>query len=217
MSAPPVVDSFKIIFAGNHQSGKTLFLSRICSLSDSNTINFDTILPSNFSSIDSPQPTIATNLMCKSFIVKGKCYKVQFWDTAGQEAYHSITASYFRTSHGVFLIFDLTDKESFDSLDYWIKLIAEHSNEIPYVVLIANKHDRPTEEHKINVETIAKYCEESEYDLHYFVTSALTGENVENALRFMIESLVSKKRTSPQEERFEDLNSQNEGGHGYCC
>ena len=212
-----VVDSFKIIFAGNHQSGKTLFLSRICSLSDTNTINFDTTLPTNFAPLDSPQPTIATNLMCKTFTINGKCYKVQFWDTAGQEAYHSITASYFRSSQGVFLVFDLTDKESFESLDYWLKMIAEHSSILPYVVLIANKYDRPVDEHKTSVEVIAKYCEESEYDLHYFVTSALTGENVENALRFMIESLVSRKRTKAQEDNVEDITKTNEDSHKLCC
>lgn len=216
MSAP-VADSFKIIFAGNHQSGKTLFLSRICSLSDSNTINFDSTLPTNFAPLDSPQPTIATNLMCKTFTISGKCYKVQFWDTAGQEAYHSITASYFRSSQGVFLVFDLTDKESFESLDYWLKMIAEHSNVVPYVVLIANKYDKPPEEQKTGVEAIAKYCNESEYDLHYFMTSALTGENVENALRFMIESLVSRKRSTPQEEKLDDITSQNESEHKLCC
>ncbi|KAK8875925.1 GTP-binding protein [Tritrichomonas musculus] len=211
-----IAETFKIIFAGNHQSGKTLLLNRICSLSESNTINFDSTLPTTFPPLDSPQPTIATDLTCKTFTINGKCYKVQFWDTAGQEAYHSITASYFRSSQGVFLVFDLTDKESFESLDYWLKMIAEHSNVIPYVVLIANKYDKPNEEHKTTVEAIAKYCEESEYDLHYFMTSALTGENVENALRFMIESLVSRKRTTPQEEQVDEP-VPNEDNHKLCC
>lgn len=204
----PVI-SYKIILCGNHQSGKTLFIRR---LTDT-ILNFDSEIPET-------QATIATNLICHKIEMNGTVYKLQLWDTAGQEAYHSITASYFRSCQGVFLVFDITDEKSFKDLDYWINMIKEHSNttssnadSTPLIVVIANKIDCPKEKHQVDIETISNSCRER--DLDYFITSALTGENVKNAADFMVKKLTERRRVKANEETINltENTSTNKG----CC
>jgi small GTP-binding protein len=141
-------------------------------------------------------PTIGTDLACQSVDLNGVAYRIQLWDTAGQEAYHSITAPYFRACHGVFLVFDLTNKGSFDALPYWLGLIQENCSHMPLIVLIANKNDLP--DHKVDGEAIAAFCRERE--LIYFVTSALTGENVKNAANHMLMTLAAGCRRKVDQE-----------------
>ena len=65
---------------------------------------------------------------------------IKILDTAGQERYQSIAKSYFRQVEGIFIVFDLTDYESFKSLDKWINIIKEVVEE-PNIIILANKAD----------------------------------------------------------------------------
>jgi small GTP-binding protein len=180
-SMQPQGDTFKVVLAGNHQSGKTLFMHRW----KDPTASADTV------------PTVGTELMCQTVDLNGVTYRVQLWDTAGQEAYHSITAPYFRSCKGVFLVFDLTNRASFEALGYWLKLIEENCNHVPLIVIIANKNDLPNRE--VELEAVAQFCRENE--LQYFVTSALTGENVENAANHMLMTLAGGRRKRVETEK----------------
>ena len=51
---------------------------------------------------------------------KDKCIRLQIWDTAGQERFHTITKAYYRGAHGLVVMFDLTDLDSFKNLQYWL-------------------------------------------------------------------------------------------------
>lgn len=163
----------KVILAGNHEAGKTMFLMKWKD-PDSQII---------------PQPTIATQLVCQTVDIDGIQIKMQLWDTAGQEAYRSITVPYFRSCKGVFLVFDLTNRQSFEDLDYWLELIHENTHSNPYIVLIANKNDLPDQ--VVTIEEIDKFCKEKE--LAYFMVSAKTGENVVNAGKHMANRLTTKR------------------------
>ena len=60
--------------------------------------------------------------------IKGKKVKLQIWDTAGQERFKNITASYYRGGNGVILIYDITDRESFDNLNCWLIEIEKNAS-----------------------------------------------------------------------------------------
>ena len=175
--------SLKVILAGNHEAGKTLFMMRWRDPECQSVT----------------QPTIGTDLVCKDVQIGDTCFKVQLWDTAGQEVYHSITAPYFRSCRGVFLVFDITDRSGFESLDYWMNLIRENSFEMPFVMIVANKCDLP---HTDDVrQGVSEYCKL--HNLPLFFTSALTGENVENAANCMIQKLCETTRSVPQVHTFD--------------
>ena len=60
--------------------------------------------------------------------IDGKKIKLQIWDTAGQERFRNITASYYRGANGIFLVYDITDKESFEDLNKWLVDIEKNAN-----------------------------------------------------------------------------------------
>lgn len=70
---------------------------------------------------------------------------MQIWDTAGQERFRTITVSYFRGANGIMLVYDVTDRETFESVEGWIQQIKEHAEADVSLVLVANKCDKHTE------------------------------------------------------------------------
>ena len=65
----------------------------------------------------------------------------QIWDTSGSERYRSIVIGHYRSAVGALLIFDLTDRESFDCIDHWLKELRENCDENCEIALVANKID----------------------------------------------------------------------------
>ena len=189
------VISLKIILAGNHQCGKTLFMLKWKDPEGQHT----------------PQTTIATELTCQTVTINDQVFKIQLWDTAGQEAYHSITAPYFRSCKGVFLVFDVTNHDSFESLDYWLGMIQENTNEMPLIVVLANKIDMP--DHAVEPEEISKYCRD--HDLPFFMISAWTGENVKNAADYMINNLAESSHVVNQADTIHIDNTKPQNQN--CC
>ena len=75
--------------------------------------------------------------MTKKIILEnGVVVKAQIWDTSGSERYRSITTGHYRSAVGALLVFDLTDRESFDQLPYWLNCLREHADENLVVALV---------------------------------------------------------------------------------
>lgn len=55
----------------------------------------------------------------KNIEVDGRKVRMQIWDTAGQDRFRTITSSYYKGAHGIMLVFDVTDRESFDAIRFW--------------------------------------------------------------------------------------------------
>ena len=72
--------------------------------------------------------------------------QLHIWDTLGQEKFKSLSPIFFRRAIGAFLVYDVTDKESFYSLESWHQQIANNSEESIVVMLLANKVDLPNKE-----------------------------------------------------------------------
>ena len=67
--------------------------------------------------------------------------KAQIWDTAGQERFRSITGAYYRNAVGALLVYDITQRSSFESVEKWIKAIKEHADPNIVMILVGNKSD----------------------------------------------------------------------------
>jgi Ras-related protein Rab-2A len=117
---------FKIIVVGDTATGKS---SSIVKLSDH---TFDPCY----------QMTIGVEFASMMFEVEGEPIKVQIWDTAGQESFHSITRSYYRGSAGVLLFYDVTRRSTFDHLRDWLYEIKGRCHQSSVVMLIGNKTDQ---------------------------------------------------------------------------
>lgn len=83
--------------------------------------------------------TIGVEFGARMITIDGKQIKLQIWDTAGQEAFRSITRSYYRGAAGALLVYDITRRETFNHLTTWLEDARQHSNSNMVIMLIGNK------------------------------------------------------------------------------
>lgn len=169
--------SFKFIFCGDQTVGKTSLILRYTDNAFKRTY----------------LPTIGVNITEKSAIAKNAQAKLVLWDIAGQIKFDKMRKYFYQGADGVFLIFDLTNQESFENVRKWFNDITSSLNIDGKVsgFMIGNKKDL-TQERVIQSETAQQLADE--LGIHYFETSALTGENVEEAFDFMTERLINYYR-----------------------
>ena len=158
----------KLVFIGDSNVGKTSIIHRFCEN------KFD---ESNITS--TVQATFKTKkIKIDSFTE----VSMEIWDTMGQERFKSLTRGYLRDSHGVFLVFDFSQKKTFDSLEFWLDEIKNSDVKKNCVVmLIGNKFD--CENKEVDIETAKKFAEEK--NLQFLPVSAKEGINIEQMFETM--------------------------------
>ena len=136
------------------------------------------------------QPTIGIDYKSKIIVLPKtkQNIKLQFWDTAGEERYRSLNKLYFQRVQGIILMYDITNRESFEGLGEWTKLIYDNLDSIP-IVLVGNKLDDADENRIVTVEEGQTFAEEN--DLIFFEASALNGKNVNNSIYGLCEKIIS--------------------------
>nr|QBH73296.1 putative ras-related protein Rab-2A [Franklinothrips vespiformis] len=122
--------------------------------------------------------TIGVEFGARMITIDGKQIKLQIWDTAGQEAFRSITRSYYRGAAGALLVYDITRRETFNHLTTWLEDARQHSNSNMVIMLIGNKSDLET---RREVKTEEGEAFAHEHGLIFMETSAKTADNVEEA------------------------------------
>ncbi|CAM9398065.1 unnamed protein product, partial [Discosporangium mesarthrocarpum] len=134
--------------------------------------------------------TVGVDFKWKLMTVNEEEVTVQVWDTAGQERFHKITKAYYRGSHGIVLVYDVTNPSSLENIDYWMKNIRDNSDPRVQTCLVGNKVDL-RESHGLGRETVESQNGQQIANRHssdFFECSAKTGVNVEDAF----DSIVQK-------------------------
>lgn len=116
---------FKIIIVGDSGSGKSNILLRYS----------DNCYCENYIT------TIGVDFKIKTIKFHDLLIKLQIWDTAGQERFASIVRNYFRDADGIFIVYDITNRQSFDHVSKWMNMINENSKSNAISYLIGNKSD----------------------------------------------------------------------------
>ena len=176
MSEPDFDYMPKVVMIGAGGSGKTALVNRF--LTQKFSEQYIVTIGSQFAV---KKVTIQNN--GRSVIVK-----LLVWDLAGQERFDFIRESYYRGSKGALLVFDTTRKSTFIELEKWI---AETENALGHripIILLANKVDL-VEQRVITTEMGRTFVEENEL-VGYLETSALNGQNVEEAFRLLALSSI---------------------------
>ena len=135
---------------------------------------------------ESHQATIGIDVKVKNITIDNKVYKVQIFDTSGQEAYKSISRNYYLRAQGILLMFDLTNKYTFQNLENWIKEIYNIRDKVPFMI-IGNKCDL---ENKIEVNDDEVIQFGNKNDASYYKTSAKNGKNVDNAIINFVKQII---------------------------
>ena len=78
----------------------------------------------------------------KNILYQGLVYRLQLWDTAGQEKFRSLIPGYIRDAHCAVFVFDLSNKTSFQMIDTWMQLFLEYTSENSVMILVGNKLDK---------------------------------------------------------------------------
>jgi len=137
--------------------------------------------------------TAGLELITKDEIIDNKTIRIDLWDTAGNEKFHSLTTGFFKNAEGIMIMFDVTTLTSFENVRNWTESIKTHlsleANNIP-VIIIGNKID--LKEREIKTEDANKYCRELGFK--YFETSAKTGENVDLTVKYLVKEVIKKKQ-----------------------
>jgi small GTP-binding protein len=137
--------------------------------------------------------TIGIDFKIKNVILENNSkLKVKIWDTAGQERFRSMAFSFLKNIQGILLIYDLTDKSSFLSIDKWISNLENNLDmkNVP-IILVGNKNDKE-DERKVSYEEGLKYAQK--YNFKFFEMSAKTGENVKEAFLALIHLYYDKNK-----------------------
>ena len=86
--------------------------------------------------------TIGVDFRFKTVKSGDKNIKLQIWDTAGQQRFRTITNTYYKNSHAVILVYDITNKDSFDSIqEFWMHEVESYADSDVLKVLVGNKAD----------------------------------------------------------------------------
>lgn len=118
--------------------------------------------------------------------------KLQIWDTAGQERYRTITNAYYKGADGIIIVFDVTNKESFQNINSWLEEIDKNVGEEVNIMIFANKSDiTAPEEVQVSDEEINEYSKTK--GIPIIKTSARTGEGVDDSFLDMTKQLIVKK------------------------
>ena len=122
--------------------------------------------------------TIGVDFKTKRIDIDGKQIKLLIWDTAGQERYQTITGAYYRVSHGILVVFDISRRDTFNQIRKWMDSIKDYCNNQARVILIGNKSDLERSVTKEEAQDLA-----SQYKIPYIETSAKDNINVDLAFQ----------------------------------
>ncbi|GAB5581282.1 ras-related protein Rab-37 isoform X2 [Prionailurus iriomotensis] len=144
--------------------------------------------------------TVGIDFRNKVVTVDGVRVKLQIWDTAGQERFRSVTHAYYRDAQALLLLYDITNKSSFDNIRAWLTEIHEYAQRDVVIMLLGNKADVSSERviRSEDGETLAR-----EYGVPFMETSAKTGMNVELAFLAIAKELKYRALWQPDGPSFQ--------------
>ena len=127
--------------------------------------------------------------MAKNIVINNRVVRIQIWDTAGQEAFRSITRTYYKSSTCAFIVYDITDKKSFENVITWLNECRDMCYKDILICLIGNKSDLEGKR-VISYEEGKNFADEN--NLLFFETSAKNGSNIQECFNQSASILVDK-------------------------
>ena len=147
--------------------------------------------------------TIGVEFGSKNIIIKEKIYRVQIWDTAGEETFRSITRSYYKNSVCAFVVYDVTNKNTFTNVKNWVDDCKKQTPKNVIMLLVGNKIDLE-DKREVSFEEGENFAKDN--SMLFYETSAKNGDNIENIFYDSAE-IIAKKI----DDGFYDLNRENCG------
>lgn len=188
----------KLVMLGSTTVGKSSIVTRLTR---------DTFNP------ESPS-TIGAAFLSKSVQVGDIMMKLQIWDTGGSERYRAMAPMYFQNAEAAIIVYDITAKESFKDVEYWLKDLREKGPENIIIALAGNKCDLP--QRNVSTESAREYATKNNIPL-FKETSALDGTNILSLFTDVAQFILNGvPQTKPNPVNV-NTNSEPEGKSSKCC
>lgn len=189
---------FKVVLVGDSGTGKSCISNRFVS--------------NQF--LQAHDTTIGVDFYVKMLELDGKKVKLQIWDTAGQERFRTIVPNYYRSSQGVVLVYDCTDRKSFDHLIDWLREVDRYANEDADRVVVGNKCDAPATLRAVET-TMGKSFAEN-LGVSFYETSARSGKNIDKVFLELAASIKRRVDASSPNKYEAVRNTESPKSFG-CC
>ena len=163
----------RVVMIGDSSVGKTSLVYQMCK----GQWNNDT------------RPTVSTAF----YILKGdpnsNQQDIQIWDTAGAERYRALNSVYYHNAMGGILVFDLTNRTSFDGLNSWVDEFLSLAQPGALLTLVGNKSDL-LDQYAVSLDEAEKWAKV--HNMKFFSTSAKEGENVDELTQYILNQMPSR-------------------------
>ncbi len=194
---------FKLLLIGDSGVGKSCILLRFAD---------DTFSESYIS-------TIGVDFKIRTLTINNKQIKLQIWDSAGQERFRTLTTAYYRSAHGIILVYDVNDRETFIHIENWLQEVSRYAANDVNRVLVGNKCDI-LNKREVEYETARVYAEK--LGVSFTEASAKDRTNIDKVFNIMAKELVEKlgenQNTLPVEDDKVELGAGTEVSSGpRCC
>ena len=176
---------YKIIIIGDSGVGKSNILGRYLH----NEFHEDT------------KSTVGVEFGSKKMVIENTSIKLQIWDTAGEERYRSITSAYYKGSKGCFIVYDITNPQSFEDIQKWYEEIKRSGDKGVSIILVGNKCDLENER---KISTEAGKNKAKEMNCPFYETSALNNIMIEEVFKSICEDIFNKVKTEKKDEDDDD-------------
>ena len=193
------IEDIKIITLGNSAVGKSSFILKYTD----NVFSLDYLT------------TLGVDYKHKKIKLKnGKDVRLRIFDTAGQERFKSVSASFVKKADGVILIYDIGEKDSFEAVENWIKSIREIGKDKLPIILVGNKCDLSDDKRQVSLKEGQDKA--NEFNIPFYETSCKEGINIKEVFEKLIDDIIEKGNKNLMGE-FKILNKGKKGKKKEKC
>jgi len=198
------------------------FLFKITIIGDSGVGKSSILLRFTDDDFEEGQPcTIGVDFKTKTMELNGKTINLSIWDTAGQEKFRSLTSSYYRGTHGIILVYDVSKRSTFTSIEHWLEEVENYATSPDVIkLLVANKIDMP--EREITKEEGIKFAKQKA--MLYIECSAKTKVGILQTFEELVQKMMDtpslwedKKKPIGHTVTMGNTDAQTQEGCGYYC
>jgi len=194
-------ERIRIMLIGNSNVGKTSIAKRYCK----NQFNQNYI------------STVGIDFVTKYIKVGEKTINLQIWDTAGQERYKVIGKNYYNKSDGFIVVYDITNKATFNDISGWISQIKELASHDNKYIIVGNKYDLEEKRKvtKLEGENLSK-----KYNCQFFEVSAQSGKNIDKCFLYLAQNILQDVNYSDPSRKASELDNHSFKGNNKkkkCC
>ena len=168
---------FNIILVGDSCTGKSCILSQYT----------DNVFKDDISI------TIGFDFKIKTINLKGKTIKIKIMDTSVKEQFRNIYSGYFNGAHGIILVYDITNKDTFKNINEWILRIKYNTQRKNFNLLVGNKCDMKCQR-EVSKEEGKQLAEDN--NMIFFEASAKTGENINQIFNSLAIQIINSELES---------------------